>query len=74
MPAKVKNLSTAAEVITALGGDVKLARRLGLPTQNVWNWRKRGLPARTYIAINSMLRRAGYRAPASLWDMHEAAE
>lgn len=70
----VEKVKTAAEAIEALGGDAELARRLEVSVQTVWNWRERGLPSRYFLVLNSMLKRKGFSAPASLWGIAEAAE
>ena len=64
-----RNLNTADEVIDALGGTGKVAVLTGRPIAAVSNWRKRGLPAETFVVLTGALLAIGCRAPVELWSM-----
>lgn len=64
-------VKSANEVIDVLGGTTAVANALGVTPTVVSNWRSRGLPPETYVALISMLRERGISAPPSLWRMHE---
>lgn len=73
----MKELTSADEVIDALGGTFAVARiaALGIKPQGVSNWRQRKrLPAEKYLLISAELRQRGFSAPASLFGIPEAAE
>ncbi len=66
----MNTLTTVDEAIEALNGNTRLAARygLGVSSNSVSNWRSRGLfPARTYVRINGILRRADLVAPFELF-------
>jgi len=68
-------LSTTDDVIDALGGNAKCARRIGYEPKTVSAWRGwfRGrFPAETYVVLQRELATIGKTAPASLWGMAEA--
>jgi hypothetical protein len=70
---KSTSLRTVQEVVAVLGGNEHLATTLGTTNHAVSNWRARGeFPAHTYLALQAMLKRRGYRAPGSLWAMTRA--
>ena len=67
-----KKLSTAAEVIDALGGTVATSRLAGRKAQHVTNWRAAGkLPANTFLVLSAALKERGKEAPPSLWGITE---
>lgn len=68
-----EQVNTAAEVIDLLGGNVALAKTLGLDSRVVTNWRERGLPPSTFYALTNLLNAKGYYAPPSLWRQREIA-
>ena len=69
------NLTTVNEVIDALGGNAEAAEALGVGYTSVTNWRMFGyFPARTYVQIQSELKRRRKTAPDSLWRMSVASK
>lgn len=62
-------LTTTREVIEALGGVPALTRKLGLKHESVVrNWiADEGFPARSYVAIQALLRPKRLRAADSLF-------
>lgn len=70
-----KQVKTAVEAISVLGGPTAVARMLGIKNSRVvWNWRVRGLPPESFVALQAALKSKGFSAPTSLWRMYEAAE
>jgi hypothetical protein len=68
-------LSTTAQVMDALGGNVGVIALTGCKYKAVWNWRKAPkFPANTYRAMIDALHARGFGAPASLWGMKQSAE
>lgn len=68
-------LTTADDVIDALGGTSATGRLTGKSPKAVSNWRKRAsLPSDTYLIMSRELAALGKAAPASLWGISEAAE
>ena len=66
-------LKNVPEVIAALGGNDAVAAHLDTTYNAVSNWRLRGrLPAHTYLAIRTLLKRRGFEAPDRLWAMTRA--
>ena len=65
------NITTAADVIDALGGSVSVAKLLGTRSNVVGNWRLRKLPAKSFHAMQTALAVRGLSAPVSLWDQYE---
>lgn len=51
---KLKTISNMAEAIDELGGPRKIATYLGIDEGAVTNWRSRGFPAWTYVALNAV--------------------
>lgn len=68
---KVFMLTSAAEVIAALGGPAKAGRLVGRSTQSMSNAQciYHRLPRDTYAVMTRRLRRLGYTAPSDLWGM-----
>lgn len=67
------SLRTVQEVVAVLGGNERVAATLDTTNNAVSNWRARGaFPAHTYLALQALLKRRGYRAPGSLWAMTRA--
>ena len=65
-------LTTATQVIKALGGPAKVAKLVGRGrrSQHVWNWGETGkLPSNTFLVLSQALERIGKTAPLELWDM-----
>lgn len=68
-----KTLTSADEVIDALGGTFAVTRLLELNSHKaVSNWRTRGLPARTFLRLTAELANRGLKASPSLWGIAEA--
>jgi hypothetical protein len=65
-------LSSADEVIDALGGTVAVARLSGRSKQAVSSWRSnKRLPSNSYLLLSAALRERNLSAPAALWNMTE---
>lgn len=66
-------LRTIPEVIAALGGVAATAEITGCTRGAVANWRLEGrrIPARTFLAIDSELRKSGRTADPALFGMAE---
>lgn len=61
-------LTTTHEVIETLGGEAEMARKLGLRSDTVvYNWLAMGFPPRSYVAIQSLLKKKRARACDSLF-------
>ena len=61
-------LTTADEVIDALGGTAAVAGLTGRGVTAVCNWRVEDrFPANTYLVMTKALRRERLGAPAELW-------
>jgi hypothetical protein len=61
-------LTTVASVVDKLGGNSKLAARIGRTPQAVSMWKASGhFPATTYLAIQGMLRPLGHVAADELF-------
>lgn len=68
----MEELSTAEQVLQALGGHEAVAALTGSKPKAVTNWKYfNRFPSRTYVAMTGELKRRGKRAPASLWKMSE---
>ena len=67
----MKELTTASEVIDALGGPAAVSRLLGTSTNAVCNWRVRGLPPETFLALSEALKGKELYAMPGLWRMKE---
>lgn len=65
-------INTADEVIDVLGGTRAVARLMGVDDRVVSNWRERGLPPETFVALTSKLKEKNLDAPPSLWRMRGA--
>ena len=68
-----EKLTTADEVIDRLGGTNAVAALLGASAKAVSHYRRRGLPAETFIVLTQALNANGLYAPPSLWRMKELA-
>jgi hypothetical protein len=64
-------LYTVQEVIDRLGGLKAVAELTEANTKQAWHWAGRAgmFPANTYVVMQRALTRAGYQAPARLWNM-----
>ena len=70
-----ENLTTARDVIVALGGPKSVTELVGSSPQSVSNWQAANrFPARTYPILTDALAAHGYTAPSSLWPIIERAE
>lgn len=69
----MKQLSSAFEVVQALGGPQAVASMTGRSYKSVWRWQGSRFPAATYFKLQSELAAKKMTAPASLWRMTEAA-
>lgn len=62
-----KKLTTAAEVIGAIGYD-RVQQLTGKPYKQVWSWTADGrIPPRHFLPMAIELATLGYSAPVSLW-------
>jgi hypothetical protein len=68
-PKKNQTPVTAASIIDALGGPHAVGRMLGLDIRVVSNWKTRGFPPDTYVALAAVLRKRHMAAPPELWGM-----
>lgn len=69
---KIRTLSTASEIIDALGGTTPFAALINREQQHVSNYRAAGrLPARTYLIVTKELKKRRLTAPAHLWGIDE---
>jgi len=59
-------LTTAREVIDALGGYGTLALLCGAKRSAVGNWQTQ-FPADRYVQMQKLLHDRGYEAPSTLW-------
>lgn len=66
-----EQINTVSEVIDRLGGNSVVAAALGLTPNAVGNWRERGFPPETFIALTDLLNAKGCFAPPKLWKMRE---
>jgi hypothetical protein len=66
-----KQIKTADEVIDRLGGNSAVASLFApqdrVTPNAVGNWRVRGLPPETFVALSKALNAKGFYAPPSLW-------
>lgn len=61
-------LTTADEVIDALGGNQSVIALTGCAPSSVSNWRRFGrFPADEYLRFQTALAQLGHHAPPSLW-------
>jgi hypothetical protein len=66
----MNSITTATEIIDALGGNIPVARLTSATAKTVSSWRGRNrFPANTYPVLQSELVRLGFSAPAHLWRM-----
>jgi Tol biopolymer transport system component len=65
----MNQLYTANAVIDALGGTNTVSGLTGATAQAVSNWRRDGLPAKTFIVLSEALKANGYSAPFEVWGM-----
>lgn len=72
MDAPLRELTTTAEVMAALGGIAPVAALTGRKYGAAFNWKGfPKFPADTFVVMQAALRAAGYSAPDSLWGMVE---
>lgn len=68
-------LSTARDVISAIGGTKAAMALTGRGATTVSNWRiVDRLPAETFLKFQVELARVGKKAPASLWGIAEPGQ
>lgn len=68
-----RELTSAAEVMDALGGIDATARIAGARYKAAANWKSfNRFPSRTFVTLTRALRERGLCAPASLWGMAQA--
>lgn len=68
----MRELQTASDVITELGGPAATGRITDRSAQAVWNWKATGkLPADTFLVLREALTAKKCTAPAALWGMKE---
>lgn len=68
----VDSLTTAGDVIDALGGTTAVARLTGRKPQHVTNWRASGrLPSPFFLIMTRALEDHGKSAPPHLWGIAE---
>jgi len=72
----MKRLTTAAEVIDALGGDPSVAKLTKASSSTIWNWRAyfEAFPPNTYVVMQEALARRDLSAPPHLWKMRGVAK
>ena len=66
----MKKLRTPEQVIDVLGLET-VCELTGANAKQAWHWYGRAgmFPANTYVVLTRALRRRGYFAPATLWNM-----
>jgi hypothetical protein len=70
---KLKELTSVAEVIDALGGKNAVAEAFGFTPNAVAHWARHGaFPAHTYLAIGAELRRLGFACSVHKWSFSRA--
>lgn len=72
----IKRLTTAEEVIAALGGFQAvnaLTKRTSISASSMWKLRKK-FPPNTYPVMKAALAAVGASAPDALWGMPETAQ
>lgn len=75
MDGQLRELSTTAEVIEALGGVGSVGALTGRTYGAAFNWKGfPKFPADTFVVMQDALRACGCSAPASLWGMVSARE
>lgn len=64
------NMTTVDTIISALGGNQKVATITHTDPKAISNWRSLGkFPAATYVALQTRLKQMGLSAPDKLWGM-----
>lgn len=66
-----KKLTSADDVIDALGGTMATSRITGSKPTAVSNWRVRGLPSAKFRIMQRELEQRGLKAPSTLWGIDE---
>lgn len=68
-------ISSAGEVIDALGGATQMAARLNQKPNTVGNWRLRGkIPPEHFLAVSEALRASGKAVSPEVFGMKPAEE
>lgn len=71
----LSKLSTARQVVTALGGTKAVAGLTGRKYSAAANWSLSGqFPSNTYVTLSAALASIGKTAPPSLWGMKTSSE
>jgi hypothetical protein len=66
-------MTTVDTIISALGGNQKVATMTHTDPKAISNWRSLGkFPAATYVALQTRLKQMGLSAPDKLWGMRGA--
>lgn len=69
---RIRELTTASEVIDALGGTVRFGALIGRRKQNVSNYRASGrLPTTTILIVSDELRKIRCRASPKIWGIDD---
>mgnify|MGYP001590215986 CR=1 FL=1 len=63
---------TADEVIDALGGTSKAAKKLGCSLQVITNWRARRIPPEMFLVVTDILNEMGRTAEPTVFGMKQA--
>ncbi len=64
-------INSAPEVIAVLGGPTAVGKLFDVRPNAVSQWKTRGFPPETYVALMAALAEKGFSAPASLWQMRK---
>ena len=70
----LKELTSAREIIAAMGGNQPVAALTGRKTQHVTNWKSDDFPADTFLIMTDALAKLGYRASPKLWGIDPVEE
>lgn len=68
-----EQINSADAVIDFFGGNTAVAKLFGTTDRAVHMWRRRGLPATTYVGFQRLLADKGLEAPLWLWRQREPA-
>lgn len=68
-----EQINSADDVIDRLGGTVAVSKMFEVDPRVVSNWRTRGLPPETFVALSAALNAKNCFASPSLWRMREVA-
>jgi hypothetical protein len=67
----MRRLTTAREVVEALGGIEAVRKLTGANIKTIYHWtgQAKCFPSRTFKVMNDALKRRELAAPAALWNM-----